>query len=101
MTQFLTVAYHFLANILLRAALVLYEHLITMGDEIRLIWLQTPSYATVLYLGNRYLNLCVILFEVITTFVPVSDKVLDSLLRSSMPVADACFVAGVRLFSNV
>ena len=71
-----------------------------MGDEIRLIWLQTPSYATALYLGNRYLNLCVILFEVITTFVPVSNKVLDPLVCPSISVADACCVAGVRLFSN-
>ena len=60
---------------LLRLAFVGYEHLVTLGEEIRLFWGGKFSGATVLFLLNRYSNLIFVFFEMISCFIHFSDTV--------------------------
>ena len=53
----------------------MYEYFITLSEEIGLFWRYGLSGAAVWFYLSRYLFLAIRLFELVGSFVPLSDKV--------------------------
>lgn len=56
-------------------ALVVYEYIITLGEEISLVWRGRVTGAVVLFVLNRYLNLGVVIYQFMTTFIVLDAEV--------------------------
>ena len=54
---------------------VMYEYLITLGQELNLFWRGKITGAQVLFVINRYLNIAVVMWQFASTFVTYSDEV--------------------------
>ncbi|KDR65885.1 hypothetical protein GALMADRAFT_260088 [Galerina marginata CBS 339.88] len=55
--------------------IILYDHLITLHDEVELIWKAKWSLVTILFLMNRYYVLAAIFFDLYMVFSPnITDK---------------------------
>ena len=56
------------------AALILYDHLLTLKREIRLYWRRDWNGATILFFCNKYLIMLLYLYG-LSGFFPMSDSV--------------------------
>ncbi|KAI0090427.1 hypothetical protein BDY19DRAFT_771843 [Irpex rosettiformis] len=66
--------------------LALYHHLITVHEEVRFVWFQKFSGATVIYLANRYVVLTSIVLLTIFTFV---HSEAANVCKAGVPLAAA------------
>ncbi|KAI0092091.1 hypothetical protein BDY19DRAFT_1046209 [Irpex rosettiformis] len=60
------------------ATLIIYEHLITLGEEVRVIWCRKFTGATLLFLVNRYLTLLIAVL-VLASLVFVDESYFPTL----------------------
>lgn len=58
-----------------RAALAAHEYLITVEDEVRIVWKHRPTFASLLLLSIRWVTVA----SAILTFIPVNSKVSQTL----------------------
>lgn len=52
---------------------VLYDYILTFGDEVELFWGKRLTGSTVLFMANRYLGLCLWLYVTIFAIIPPSE----------------------------
>ena len=57
-------------------ALMIYDHLLTFGDEVRIIWKNRFTGVTVIFLVNRYFSLGAYLAVMYTKFAPSDVRTL-------------------------
>lgn len=58
----------------LQSGLLIYDHAITLSDEIRYVWKRKASGATVIFVLNRYISLLYQLFMTIQLFTWASES---------------------------
>lgn len=45
------------------AALFIWDYIITLDKEVRYVWGRKPTFATILFMVNRYVNLSAVVFQ--------------------------------------
>ncbi|KAG2136347.1 uncharacterized protein EDB93DRAFT_784974 [Suillus bovinus] len=58
-------------------SILIYDHMVTLPEEIAFIWRRPKALSAILFLLNRYVALLSNICALVMDFVPVSDKVLQ------------------------
>ncbi|KAG2358394.1 hypothetical protein BDR07DRAFT_1379442 [Suillus spraguei] len=58
-------------------SILIYDHIVTLPEEITLIWRRPKALSAILFLLNRYVALLSNISALVKDFVPVSDEVLQ------------------------
>ena len=71
-------------------ALIMYEYLITLSDEVKLFWLERKTVATFFFLANRYLTVLNYGFTLFTEFPPSQSLLTYTVSQIFPPSATQC-----------
>ncbi|KAK7053222.1 hypothetical protein VNI00_003841 [Paramarasmius palmivorus] len=85
---------HYLNSILqiLAAAILFWDHLVTLGTEIEYIWMRPKSRSTIIFLAFRYLNLASMLSMLVLSFCPIHEaKATAVLVNTCTQVSNHCY----------
>ena len=54
----------------------MYDHIVTLTEEVSFIWCRPKALSTTIFLLNRYVALLANIIGLVMDFLPVSEKVL-------------------------
>ena len=64
---------HELTSDLTTSALILFEYLLTIHQEVRLFWGKKPTGAIILFFANRYTTIIVMMYAILINLIPVAS----------------------------
>lgn len=73
-------------------SILIYDHMVTLPEEIVFIWHHPKALSAMLFLLNRYVALLSNICGLVMDFVPVSDEVLQFHYASTQPACSHFFL---------
>ncbi|KAG1726496.1 hypothetical protein EDD22DRAFT_443660 [Suillus occidentalis] len=70
----------------------MYDHMMTLPEEIVFIWRRPKALSAILFLLNRYVALLSNICGLVMDFVPVSDEVIPFHCASTQPACSHLFL---------